>query len=198
MSVTPLEICLCIRELQAQHKSAAVPAHPLKPALLQHAIELRGATAELSGSATEGPVARIQLPGFLFESVTHFAAFFQEVCHPVIVGLIPFNGVLHALRNLQLIVVRDCLLCAFDDPLSDVRASICQKVLGVVLDIAFPGDLRVKRDHNEPAPDTRIHGANPGQVIGIQDEGVRRPELERVAVLLFRGNLIRGAKLFHD
>lgn len=72
-----------------------------------------------------------------------------------------------------------------------------EQIIRVVLDIAFPGNLGVKRDDNQPSPRPVIIGGNLGQVIGIQNQGMGWDEMERVLVLLLRLDGINRTNLLN-
>lgn len=81
-------------------------------------------------------------------------------------------------------MIMDGLLRAFNDPFHDCRCRLGNQILGIVLDITVSADPSIEGDHDEPAPDSGVHGADPRQMIGIQDKGVRRPEFERIGSLM--------------
>ena len=54
----------------------------------------------------------------------------------------------------------DSLFRPLDNPLHDGGAGLVHEVIGVVLDVAFPCDLRIERNDDKPAPDAVIVSAD--------------------------------------
>ena len=91
----------------------------------------------------------------------------------------------------------DDALGPLDHPGEDGGASILVEVLGIVLDIAAPGDPGVERHHNEPPPSACVNSAHLGQMVGVQHQRVAGDKTEWVLVLLLRIDLIGGTHLLH-
>ena len=108
-----MQLQLLVKNPQAQNILAVVGSVTGKSALLQCGVEFSGAPAKVVCSAAESTVCREQLAGLFLQAITSLTALIEEVGHPVIVGLIPRNGLLDTLRRIQLVVVADSFLSAF-------------------------------------------------------------------------------------
>ena len=117
------------------------------------------------------------------------------MAEPVILAAVFVDCFLYALRHRDLVFQLDDLLGTFDDPRQNAFASVVIQVLAVILDVAFAGDLRTERDHDQPAPDPVVRSADPRQMIRIEHQRVAGLEGERVLILLFREHIVRGAEL---
>ena len=65
----------------------------------------------------------------------------------------------------------------------------------VVLDVAFRIDGRREGYDNKAPPDAGVHCSHFRQVVCIEYQRMRRREIRRIFILLFRLDLVRGTKL---
>ena len=94
-------------------------------------------------------------------------------------------------------VCLDGFLRSIDDPGHNVGTGILVKVIRIVLDVGFSGDLGIERNNDQTPPDTIIVCTDLRQVVGIQHQGMGRNKVERVLILLLRLDFIGGTKLLY-
>ena len=95
-------------------------------------------------------------------------------------------------------IMLDNIRRTFNDPGQNGTASVPEKKVAVILDVARAFDLRVERDDDQPPPDARILGTDLGKMIGIKHNCMAGRIGEGVLVLFLRRHIIRGAELFYD
>ena len=72
------------------------------------------------------------------------------------------------------------------------------QVFGVVFYVVFSFNFCLKRNDDQPSPDTGVFCAYLGQVIGIEHQRVAGNETEWILVLLFGKHSVCGSQLLYN
>lgn len=90
-----------------------------------------------------------------------------------------------------MIVVVDHTLCTDHDPFQDCAAGLIEQEIGIILDVRFPFNPGIERDHDQPPPGTGVDCADLRQMVGIEHQRVAWHVAEGVFVLLFGVDFVR-------
>ena len=107
------------------------------------------------------------------------------------------DSVTNALRNSQLEIAFNNLFRSLDYPRQRRTACFFSKVVRVIFDVRIALDFGIERYNYKPAPCTLVICSDPRKMICVQHKRVRGSISERIAVLLFCGNLIGGTQLLY-
>ena len=120
------------------------------------------------------------------------------MAQPVIVLTVLLDGPLDTFWQRNLEVMLDDIRRPLNHPGEDRAASIPEKVIAVVFDVALAFDLRIKGNHDQPSPDSGVLGTHLGKVIGIEHDGMAGRIGKGIFVLFLRRHIVRGAQLLYD
>ena len=165
---------------------------------LECGVEVGRASDVLTIGCAKGPIGRVQLAGFGSQASARFATLIDEVTKPVVFRLIGSDVSRYTSRKRNLEAQFYGLIRTIDHPFHDGLASVLTQVFGVVFYVVFSFNFCLKRNDDQPSPDTGVFCAYLGQVIGIEHQRVAGNETEWILVLLFGKHSVCGSQLLYN